>query len=273
MTWFATNIILENDDTNSQNFFLYSPSTTFGWYFLPWDYDGAWGFYDQPKEAARVQRPRWTEGVANWWNVVLHKRFLKGAGNIDVLVAKVQELRSFFTVDATTTMLDLYRDLVTDILTVDPDLHTLPALNDNTDAEIIAEWNAEVDRVPSVPEQKYQEFMDTLGRPMPVWLGDPELEDGILAFHWDESFDLQGDSITYDFQVSTTRNFDPGDIIYERLGRTSVSVGVDPTGLGGAGTYYYRVTIRDSEGNWQYPFDFIWVGGELFDGMKEFTVD
>jgi len=274
LTWFATNIILENDDTNTQNFFLYNPTTSWGWYFLPWDYDGAWDFYGQPREAAGTPRPRWTEGVSNWWNVILHKRFLMAPGNIDVLRAKVEELRSFYTETAASTMMNTYRDIAGDIITQNPDLDTLETLNATTPAERIEQWNTEVDRIPTVPEQKYQEFIDTLQRPMPVFLAAPVVgEDGTVAFAWDESFDFQGNAITYDFQISNALTFDAGEIVFERLGRTETSIGVDPADIGPAGTYYFRVTIRDSEGNWQYPFDSIEVGDNLYDGMREFTLN
>ena len=52
VTWLAMNMVLDNRDTNSQNFLLYSPRNSATWTFVPWDYDAAWGFYDQPNEAA-----------------------------------------------------------------------------------------------------------------------------------------------------------------------------------------------------------------------------
>ena len=66
-------------DSTYQNFMLYSPPGFEGWYFLPWDYDGAWGWNDQPG-APRL--PRCREGVANWWSVVLHRRFLSEPHNL-----------------------------------------------------------------------------------------------------------------------------------------------------------------------------------------------
>src|SRR5690606_13137153 len=39
ITWFALNVLTDNLDTNSQNFYLYAPSGSGPWKFLPWDYD------------------------------------------------------------------------------------------------------------------------------------------------------------------------------------------------------------------------------------------
>ena len=39
LIWLACNILFGNLDTNSQNFFLYRPSESRVFYFMPWDYD------------------------------------------------------------------------------------------------------------------------------------------------------------------------------------------------------------------------------------------
>lgn len=50
LTWLAVNILLDNRDTNTQNFMLYRPKNLENFYFLPWDYDGAFDYYNQVKE-------------------------------------------------------------------------------------------------------------------------------------------------------------------------------------------------------------------------------
>lgn len=273
LTWFATNIVLKNDDTNSQNFFLYSPHTSNGWYFLPWDYDGAWDFYGQAQEAADGPRPRWTEGVSNWWNVVLHKKFLKNSTNLQDLIDKVEEVNQLFTAAQTTDYVDTYMQSVYDIITENPDLENLPTIvGSNDPAQKIVEFDTEIDRLPGIPEESYQLFIDTLGRPMPVWLSDPATSGNTTSFAWDESYDLQGDEITYDFQISTDPAFADANIVDESLGRTRNSIDVD--GIT-AGTYYYRVIIRDDDdpdNNWQIAFDELTVGETEYYGIKQFIV-
>ena len=89
VTWLAVNVLMADFDSISQNFMLYSPPGFEGWYLLPWDYDVAWGWSDQP---GAPPRPRWREGVANWWRVVLHQRFLAEPGNLAELDARIVEL-------------------------------------------------------------------------------------------------------------------------------------------------------------------------------------
>ncbi len=71
-TWLAFNILVGNVDTQSQNFFLYSPKNSNTWYFLPWDYDGS--LYRQAKF---YQYDNFEYGISNYWGVPLHNRVLK----------------------------------------------------------------------------------------------------------------------------------------------------------------------------------------------------
>jgi len=45
LTFIGVNILMGNLDTSSNNFFIYSSVYSEQWYFLPWDYDGAWDYH------------------------------------------------------------------------------------------------------------------------------------------------------------------------------------------------------------------------------------
>ena len=81
LTWLAVNLLTRNLDTTSQNFYLAASADSDVWTFVPWDYDGGWGFYEQPNEAAGFL-PRWRSGLANWWAATLHRRFLSVPANL-----------------------------------------------------------------------------------------------------------------------------------------------------------------------------------------------
>ena len=89
ITWLAVNVLTGNFDTVTQNFYLYGPPGCQGWYFLPWDYDGALEFYQQRGEASL---PRHRAGLANWWSVPLIRRFLEDRGNLRDLDQRIAEL-------------------------------------------------------------------------------------------------------------------------------------------------------------------------------------
>jgi spore coat protein H len=273
LTWWATNILLFNLDTNSQNYFLYSPRTTSAFYFLPWDYDGAWDFWGQPVQAAKNVPRRWTQGISNWWNCTLHRRFVQDPRNLADLIAKVEDLKDgFFTVERTRALLDSYRAVILDDLLVAPDFERLGTIAEFS-ADKVAELNAEIDRLPEVPQQSYEIFMATIERPMPVFIVEPEVKDGRIHFRWEESHDLQGDGLTYDLEVARSYHFRPEDIVHQELTLTRTSVEVP---VPAAGTYYVRVIIRDTKdpaSHWQTAYDSIWAEGRFFDGMREFTVE
>jgi hypothetical protein len=204
LTWFALNILLDNKDSINKNFYLYSPSKSQGWYFLPWDYDGAWGYYTQPSRS-KLLRKRWSIGISNWWGNDLHELFLQQEGNLAKLQQKITFLaESVFQIAKTEDLINNY-PIRPSILT-DPDLGLLPTLFDsNAEAEI----NTEYQRIPSVIEKHLQIFNATLENPMPFWMGTPKKESAnVWAFRWGHSFDLQGDDISYDLQLSLTPNFE-----------------------------------------------------------------
>jgi len=278
LTWLACNILFDNLDTNSQNFYLYRPSESKVFYFMPWDYDGAWDFYTQPNEAQAESLGRWQRGISNWWGAPLHARFLRQPGNIDKLIAKMQEIQNdHVTQPKIAALLADYANTVRTRVALTPDLDNLPVIDDSTPTSTLAEYDTEVGRIPNRAEAKFQEFLDSLERPMPVYMS-ATIDDADMEFRWDSSYDLQGDALTYDFQLSTTTAFEAGDIVAESLGLVNTVTFRYALASLPAGTYYYRVIIRDNKApgtNWQISFDSYY--DELADkthfGMKQLVIE
>jgi spore coat protein H len=275
LTWLAINILMFNRDTVNQNFFLYSPSNKNTWYFLPWDYDGAWGWEEQPDNLVTgksVYLSRKDFGMANYWNVSLQKRFIQKTKNLADLNAKIAYLRTnYLTNTAIGTLMDSYHDIVYPYVNVGGE--------DNSNLPWpIGDYNTEYSRVRnSVLLNNYNNYISGLENPMPVWL-DMQTDGNDLIFSWDESFDLQGDNITYTFQLATTPFDDylnpspenpPTNLVLEVPGLTTTSytytnaVTVLP-----ADDYLWRVLINDSDGNWQIPFDSFWDDSSHFGTEK-----
>ena len=263
LTWLACNLLFDNTDTNAQNFFLYRHSAGRKFYFLPWDYDGAWDFYGQPIQQANSGESRWQEGLGNWWVGKLHQRFFKQPGAVDLLTARLQQIKSTYVTEARVdALLTSYLATARPRIEAAPDVFYVPALDNATIPAIMAEWDAEIARIPALIEAKYQEYLDTLERPMPVYMGSSVGATDVFFF-WDESFDLQGDGITYDFQLATTPTFEPANLVTQGLGLTDTDFQV-PLAVLPAGTYYYRVVMRDTKApstNWQLAFDSYYDAG------------
>ncbi|MBF0237462.1 MAG: CotH kinase family protein [SAR324 cluster bacterium] len=270
LTWLAINILTGNFDTFAQNFYLYSPKNSQYWYFFPWDYDGAWGFNFQPNENGKNVK-RWNLGISNWWNSILHQRFLMVPENMGLLNKKIDEIKTkYLNPSKIQNLLEQYKIMVRPVVTVKPDLFLLPTKNDN---DQIGEYDQEFSKLAEQIEIHYQLYKNAEERPMPIFLGKPELLNGEWFFQWEASYDLQGDAITYDFQISTNPLFSAPDIVFAALSLPenvlSYSVALNP------GTYYWRIIIRDTKNpqeNWQIPYDSYVVNRVRYDGILKLVV-
>ena len=277
LTWLAVNILMGNRDTINQNFYLYNPPDSNRFYFLPWDYDGAWGFFDQPDyQRVGYVVPRWKRSVGLWWDVLLHRRFLEQPGNLELLNRAVEEIREGY-LDRTRIeqLLDSYHGLVYPLISRPPDLYYLPSTK-YTDAEILQEYEQVYASIADKVEQNYEDFLRHQEDPMPFWLFDPELESGTIRFGWQESVDLQGDGVSYDLEIATEPDFRDGSVQHSVFGLDTpyYSFRWDLS----AGEYYYRVIARDSadpQHHWQIAFSQVYdeSSGREYNGVKMFQVD
>jgi spore coat protein H len=254
ITWLAVNMLMTNYDTNTQNFILYSPSGYAGWYFLPWDYDGAWDWYDQPGEPAL---PRTRQGLSNWWTVALHSRFLSDPNNLADLDARIQQLTSTISDSATAALMAGYHDLVQSYISAEPDLDNLPCADGGT-PQAVVDWQTEYTRVGSVASADFSTYQATLDRPMPFWLYTPAFDDPTnpqsVTLSWEPSAQLHQIPFTYQLDVNTMASFDPSGAVLSQPGLTSPMTTLTTLP---PGTYYWRVTASaatDPTDNWQSDY-------------------
>jgi len=255
VTWLALNALTGNYDTVSQNFVLYGPSGCQGWYMLPWDYDGALEFYQQPGNPVK---PRYFAGLADWWQVPLHKRFLQVPQNfhdVDDMVTRLYQQQ--LTDDAARDLMTRYHEVVRPFISMSPDLDHLPTYQATGAADRITQWETEFARVEyGLFTRRYNDYRAAIARPMPVWLSmpaPPAAPGGPYTFSWSASYSLLGVGFSYDLEISTTAAFAPADIVVRQTGlrQTIAMVTLPP------GTYYYHVIIRSDDQpdvNWQTQF-------------------
>jgi len=265
LTWLATSILFGNRDTINQNFGLYQPKGGSKFYFVPWDYDGAFGFEDQPNEKA--QRPLyapWQKTIANWWDVPLHRRFLQDPMHRAELRLAIDEIYgAYLTEEKLRAKVTRYKLLVQPLVERAPDSVYLPVVSRPL---LSQEWEAESTRIATVIKGNRDAFASSLEAPMPYWQS-VTLENGQIRLFWDAAFDLQGDAVTYTVQVSQNPAF--STVFYE----TGVSRGTTlliPKPANG--TYYLKVTARDSKGNTQSAFDRFDVGSNRYFGVLAYAV-
>ena len=252
VTWLAVNVLTADYDSGSQNLMLYSPAEHEGWYFLPWDYDGAWGWNEQ---SLSPPRPRWREGLSNWWWVALHQRFLAEPANLAELDARIRALAATtFADDAVAAKLARYHDVVASFISVEPDINNLPCETAGTQAAIAA-WEAEYTRIATNAGRALAEYATCLSRPMPFWLYSPAFHPSGVALSWSRSYQLQGQPLRYDIEINASETFDPAATVATKTGLAEplfTAAGLAP------GHYFWRAVARSVTNpahDWQMAFN------------------
>ncbi len=255
-TWLAFNILMGNTDTNSQNFYLYSPKNSATWYFLPWDYDGSLSRLT----ASGNNIDHYQYGVSNYWKVPLHSRVLQIPAYREMLDAKVEELKTFLAPERIKGMLNEYRK-VTDLYALTmPDILNLGVTP--------KEFNSQYELIPVEIEINYDLYHLSLKTPTPFSLLNPEITETRLIFNWDKAYDFNNQDITYYFEISKDWEFQR--VVHKRTLLNITTTQIDTLS---PGTYFWRVTATNEVGNTQYPFDvYKDADGNSRAGIKYFIV-
>ncbi len=252
-TWLAYNILVGNVDTQSQNFYLYSPQNGNKWYFIPWDYDGAL------KRGNRVSfglhpYSEFEHGISNYWGAVLHNRVLRVEKYRQMLDEKINEQMIFLTPERIKSMVDSYSK-VTDVYT-----YKMPDIVSESRTNRIKD----LDAMPNEIQLNYNLYLDSLKTSMPFFLGIPKPEGDQLKFNWNESYDFLGQDITYDFAVGMDPEFK--NIVSESKLTNLINIRID---LLKPGIYFWRVIAKNESGETQFPFDhYRDVNGDRYEGVK-----
>lgn len=255
LTWLAANILMDNMDTSSQNFLLYSPLNSSKWYFLPWDYDGGW---ERPRDATDINS--YQTGISNYWGSRLHNRFFRSQEHVRMLKDKIDELYATINNDSIRKMLEPLRGVAEPFINRMPDINFMPI-------EVDA-LNKEFEQIAGVPLRSLERFKEDVEKPKPFYLGDVTSKSGKQTFVWDPAFDLQGDDVHYDFSVSKDPAFSQIVVNRQNLESTTVELALSP------GKYFWKVIARDKQGNQQTAFDIYYdIEGNPNYGVREAKVE
>lgn len=237
LTWTAVNILMDNMDTDANNFYLYSPLNSEKWYLLPWDYDGAWELQRREK----VIRP-YQAGISNYWGSVLHRRYFQTQTHVDQLTAKLEELQQTINSEQITKRVHTYKKKVEPFVMSNPDMQFLPG-----ESKL---YSTELKQLASVPENSMKRYFEDLEKPKPFYMDPPVIEKDDISFQWQLSFDLQKDDLFYDVEVAKDPLFT--EVIHTEKGLVSNRFEMKRPA---DGFYYWRVLARDAKGNTQTSFD------------------
>lgn len=234
LTWMAYNMLVANIDSTMQNFYLYSPTNSQKWYFIPWDGDFMLPWQEFDMEGLSASYAPWEHGIGNWWGIRLHQRFLKLSSNRQALEDKVDELYQTVNRETVNALAQKYNAVVEPYVTAMPDFYYLGHTREER-MEIVNGLGAQVDRA-------YREFKESLDSVMPFWLGELSVTEDGTFLDWSEAYAFDYALVTYRVQVSRYPDLRDPYIDEE----TDVNF-LEVSGLP-SGTWYWKVTAQAEDG-------------------------
>ncbi len=277
LTWLAVNILMGNHDTTERNFYLLNPVASDTFYFLPWDYDDSWGYYHQPKEVADGEHlAKWHNGLGTWWIQPLHRRYFLQPDAVNEIIRAVTEIKEkYFQVDVMQQKLDAYYPVIYPLISRTPDIDGLPVKANTSDEEILGEYNLVYRQIAALAEKNYQGFLAGIEDPMTFFLNRPVEKGTSVVFEWDASIDLQGDAVSYDFEVASRPDFSAESILYAAEGLTDTHYRLEWDNPNGR--YFYHVIARqvdDPENHWQISPEFYVdpVTEQIYENVRAFDI-
>lgn len=257
--WMAFQILMGNVDTQNRNFYLYSPLNVDRFYILPWDLDGMLKRveYEMVKRSDYVE---WETGVSNYWGNVLFRRALKTELYRDALDKAVEDLKGYLTTERINGMVEGYTAIIKPYLYSGRDLIYAPLTQSQYDY-VSRNLATEIDL-------NYNMYKESFKKPLPFFIGVPQLKDGKYELEWDPSYDFDGENITYTFELAK-------DCYFKNtiLKKENIVVPVTTFDKLPKGQYFVRIKAYNQSGYSQYAFDtYIVEEGKLY-GTRTFFVD
>ena len=269
--WLAFQILTGNVDTLSRNYMLYSPEASIKWYFITWDADMIFYWFEKVYRNEVVFGVPMPEdkfghevGISNYWGIVLHERVLKVPEYRERLDQTINWMREkYLTEDKVKEWLAAYRPIVEDTLYAGVDREYLYLSQE--------EYDMLLDIIPTEIEKSYQFYKESLTKPMPFFVGVPEsYDDGGLRFIWASAYSFDNLRITYKVEIAEDSGFASDCIVLEQdgLAYPNLFIHMLPDGR-----YFIRITATDENGNSQKAMAYCVDGNYLHRyGMIEFQI-
>ncbi len=257
--WMAFNLMVGNIDTQSRNFYIYSPQNVDRWYILPWDNDGML-LRNQHLYTGRVDYEEWESGVSNYWGNVLFRRCLKSEMFRAALDEAVEALKTKFTPAYIDSYAKTYAKLLQPLVYRGRDRIYMPITS--------AQYTKVVNNLNNEIADNYARYKASLKKPMPFYIGVPRAKGDGYTVEWESSYDFGGEDITYTFELSR-------DIYFKKplVKKTGLVIPTASFDKLPAGQYFMRVTCKNQSGETQVAFDcYLLEKGKVY-GTKSFYVD
>lgn len=257
--WMAYNLLLGNIDTQSRNFYIYSPQNVDRWYILPWDLDGMLRRTEYSL-LGRVDYEEWESGASNYWGNVLFQRCLRSEAYRKALDEAVEDLRATLTPELINSYVEDYTKLLKPYVYSSRDLLYAPLTQTEYD-QVAKGINAEI-------TDNYERYYKSMKKPMPFYIGNPQAKGDGYVVEWESSYDFNGEDITYTFELAREYGFKETIVKESGFAIPTMQLPKLPEGQ-----YFMRVTAKNESGETQTAFDYYLLElGKIY-GTKSFYVD
>lgn len=244
--WMAFNILVGNYDVGARNLFIYSPLNSQRFYMICWDMDVA--FKSSYNEwAGYSDGVSWECGMTQFLVVTLVNRMMKEEKYRNMLSAAVDDLyRNYVTPDKVNAKVAAYRTEIKPYLYRSPDINHLQLDDMQVYDELTSKLGSEVDR-------NYRVYKESLKNPWPFYVDMPKAnkDTGRLILSWGISYDINEETVTYDYELA--RDYKFTDVISSG---EDLEVPLVTVPLPEAGKYFLKVTATNESGYTTDCFDY-----------------
>ncbi len=251
-SWLAINLLLDNRDTDTENYYLYRPLGSERFYIIPWDYDSALrDDYEVLRDAN--YSAGWEKGIFLYTKSVLFRRIMESEYCSNELSEYITALH-----DSVFSARNVYRRARKLADTVLDYLYELP---DKSYARVTeANYKRLLELIQDQVDRNFYTYYDTLMTPWPFHILDPEEdEDGRVTLRW-EATEAMNQQVTYSLELDTGWDFSDPVLKAVDYEGTSYSAGeLAP------GQYFLRITAKSEQGYTQEAY-------EVYNTEKKTTV-
>ena len=241
-TWMAFNILMNNKDTATENFYLYSPTGTNKFYIIPWDNDSALrGDYEKIKDPD--YKAGWETGIYIYAGSKLFDRMIRSKACVNELSDRIDELHA--GVLAPEHVSEKAKELAD---MVKPQVYKMP---DMIFARVTQDgYDALVERLAEQIEENYDAYYESILKPWPFHIYSPENKDGHVVVSWENSTVLEG-SIAYNVMITDAWDFNTRIRDERNITQNSFDMGNLP-----AGQYFVSVQAVSAGGKTQEAYEY-----------------
>ncbi|MGN0353774.1 MAG: exopolysaccharide Pel transporter PelG, partial [Muricoprocola sp.] len=241
--WMGFQILIGNYDSGARNLFFYNPQNSKRFYIISWDMDSCFleDYYEQKEY---IEGMSWESGMTLYVGQILFRRMLKEETYRAALDDAIRDLKEhYITKEIVSNLVDTYAAVMEPYLFSAPDEEYMP-VDRNTYERLIHQ-------IPDLVETYYEQYLLSLERPWPFYVGEPVMEKDGTILSWDISYDIDGETITYDYWLSSDSEFQ--DILAEGH---DLNIPYAKIGRLEAGEYYLKVTATNESGYTTDCFDY-----------------